>query len=161
MPECDPFRQHSDGTKQRPDKAGRARVVDPRVEVDTAEHDVEPGLLGGHGMLDQIWASWVPRLIRLLRGTGSLSVPKPLPSNATWEYLRIRPPSRSRRRTRTCAPRAGGWGCPMNSWADFRGFGGQEDSAGQARADIWDSAADAVPWQVCAGLTGNAIAASR
>jgi hypothetical protein len=44
-----------DGAKPRPDKASGARVVDPRVEVVAAEHGVEPGLLGGHGLLDQVF----------------------------------------------------------------------------------------------------------
>ena len=43
------------GAKPRPDKAGGARVVDPRVEVVAAEHGVEPGLLGRHGLIDQVF----------------------------------------------------------------------------------------------------------
>jgi transcriptional regulator with XRE-family HTH domain len=41
-----------------------------------------------------------------------LWVPKTLSPYATWEYSWIRPPSRSRRRTRTSAPDAGGRGRP-------------------------------------------------
>jgi hypothetical protein len=39
-------------------------------------------------------------------------VPITLSRYATWEYSQIRPPSRSRRRTRTLASRAGGCGRP-------------------------------------------------
>ena len=41
-----------------------------------------------------------------------LWVPKTLSPYATWAYSRIRPPSRSRRKTRTFARRAGGCGRP-------------------------------------------------
>ena len=43
------------GAEPGPDEAGRAGVVDPGVEVVAAEHDVEPGLLGRHCLLDQVF----------------------------------------------------------------------------------------------------------
>jgi hypothetical protein len=48
-------RRGGDRAEPGPDKACRRRVVDPGVEVVAAEHDVEPGLLGGHGLLDQVF----------------------------------------------------------------------------------------------------------
>jgi len=48
-------------------------------------------------LVDRKWTLWVPEIVS---------------PHATWEYSRIRPPSRSRRRTRRFELRSGGCGRP-------------------------------------------------
>src|ERR1039457_3129270 len=79
------------------------RCGDPGVAVHMVGH-------GDRNVLHSIRYSGHRRGSVFGRGTAQdrLWVPKTLSPYATWAYSRIRPPRRSRRRTRTFAPRAGG-----------------------------------------------------
>jgi hypothetical protein len=64
------------------------------VDADLRERVVHVGVRAARRRHDRLW------------------VPETVSPYATWEYSWIRPPSRSRRRTRTFAPDAGGRGRP-------------------------------------------------
>ena len=95
----------------------RHEAVGPsRLPSSTILHALHAHL---QGKVLHVWADVAPRLYAAAAAAQwdpadrrSLWVPKTLSPYATWEYSRIRPPRRSRRRTRTFAPRAGGCGRP-------------------------------------------------
>ena len=84
---------------------------------------------------DEAWHLLFARQVQLARDTGALSVlgvalngllatlwvPETPSPHATWVYSWIRPPSRSRRRTRTLLRRAGGCSRPEGGlWRSVR-----------------------------------------
>ena len=80
-----------------------ADVQGVRVFYRSAGPGDAPALLLLHG-----FPSASHQFRRLIDALGTLWVPNTVSPHATWEYSWIRPPSRSRRRTRILAPAAGG-----------------------------------------------------